>query len=151
MDDDRYHGERTVAFTICVAERARLFTNPVPVQTGVQFLTELSTRHKCTVPVYCFMPDHVHFMVRGSEASSRPLEVARGWKNRLGSWLAHHGYAERLQPGFYDHVIRQSEDWRNQALYIAMNPVRAGLIDNLYDFPFTGTIGGDLQDLVTGF
>lgn len=49
--------------------------------------------------------------------------------------------AGRWQPNFYDHLIRSGEDWREQAWYIALNPVRAGLVSRFADYPFTGSLG----------
>jgi REP element-mobilizing transposase RayT len=36
----------------------------------------------------------------------------------------------------YDHFVREGE-WERILWYIAMNPVRAGLVDNWYDWPYT--------------
>jgi hypothetical protein len=52
------------------------------------------------------------------------------------------------QGDFYDHIIRSSDDWRQHALYIALNPVRAGLSNSCFDYPFSGSIGMNFQDVV---
>ncbi len=42
------------------------------------------------------------------------------------------------QPGFFDHVIRNDKDLRENLNYIALNPVRAGYVTQPYFYPYTG-------------
>lgn len=66
------------------------------------------------------------------------------FKSRAGAWLRSNHPTTFFQKGFYDHIVRDGEDWRHQATYIALNPVRAGLVENLFDYPFTGSLGMEL-------
>jgi len=47
-------------------------------------------------------------------------------------------------------VIRKSDDWRRQVAYVLKNPVRAGLVEDPFAYPFTGSIGYDLYELIAG-
>jgi hypothetical protein len=38
--------------------------------------------------------------------------------------------------GFHDHALRRDEDMRNVARYIVANPLRAGLVGNVLDYPY---------------
>jgi putative transposase len=40
------------------------------------------------------------------------------------------------QRGFYDRAIRKEEDLLAVARYIVANPLRAGLVSQLSDYPF---------------
>ena len=42
------------------------------------------------------------------------------------------------QPGFFDHIIRNEKDLRENLNYIALNPVRAGYVTQPYFYPYTG-------------
>ena len=42
------------------------------------------------------------------------------------------------QTGFFDHVIRNSQDLDENLTYIAMNPVRAGYVSHPCFYPYTG-------------
>lgn len=42
------------------------------------------------------------------------------------------------QPGFFDHIIRNDKDLRENLNYIALNPVRAGYVTQPYFYPYTG-------------
>jgi REP element-mobilizing transposase RayT len=39
------------------------------------------------------------------------------------------------QRGFYDYAIRQDEDLKKLARYIVANPLRAGLVESIGDYP----------------
>ena len=39
------------------------------------------------------------------------------------------------QDGYHDHALRQEEDLRAVARYIIANPVRAGLVERIGDYP----------------
>ena len=39
------------------------------------------------------------------------------------------------QAGYYDHAIRKDEDIVNIARYIIANPIRAGLVKKVGDYP----------------
>ena len=58
--------------------------------------------------------------VDGSRAEPDPTEL------RLGMvW----------QKGFHDRAVRRDEDIRDVARYLVMNPVRAGIITRIWDYP----------------
>jgi len=79
------------------------------------------------------MPDHVHVLVEGLEATSDLAGMLARWKQRTG-YEHSRTTGERLwQGGFYDHVLREEEDRLVVVKYILENPVRAGLIESLFD------------------
>lgn len=93
------------------------------------------------------MPDHLHVLILGTLEESRPKEAMDLFKGRTGSWLAEHHPGVRWQKNYYDHVIRGKDDWRSHAAYVMLNPVRAGLVGDPFDYPFTGSIGCNLLDV----
>lgn len=97
---------------------------------------------------YVIMPDHMHLLVRPSEANIS--EVMRSIKtnssrdiNRhnasratrvMGGYFSHKRFA--WQEKFYDHVIMSDDDFRTHIEYIKVNPVKAGIVQNPEDYPF---------------
>ena len=86
------------------------------------------------------MPDHFHWLIqlqRGSLAqlmcqtkslSTRAINSATG---RTGSlW----------QQSFHDHALRKEEDLVKLARYVVANPLRAGLVQKLGDYPLWDAI-----------
>jgi REP element-mobilizing transposase RayT len=86
------------------------------------------------------MPDHAHLLVRMIE---RGMTLSR-WVGDLKRWVSRatreqHRIQLRWQPGFYERVVRDSEDLVEVARYIIGNPVRAGLTDNWRSYPWSGS------------
>jgi putative transposase len=143
-----YVGEQLVAVTACIEHRNRPFE--VPELTGA-FISELRTAlefHDCLAPIYCFMPDHLHLIVKGTKETSDTRAAVEKFKQKTGWWFKQNLPTVCWQEDFYDHIIRNSEDHRAQFQYIAANPMRAGLSKHQFDYPFTGSIGYDLEELL---
>jgi putative transposase len=82
------------------------------------------------------MPDHLHWIFQ-LEESGKLSEVVRLLKGRSARKL-NHLHREKgtvWQAGFYEHVVRQSEDLRQMANYVLHNPIRAGLVEDLGKYP----------------
>jgi len=66
----------------------------------------------------------------------------RGWPLvRPEHFLKKHLWQAR----FFDHVIRNDHDLRENLNYIALNPVREGYVTQPYFYPYTGFLGYDGQ------
>lgn len=82
------------------------------------------------------MPDHLHWLLtlrQGSLASLMKQIKARSSRH-INQQL---GLAGRLwQPGYYDRAARSDDDLRAMARYIIANPVRAGIVATVGDYPF---------------
>ncbi|VGO22250.1 hypothetical protein [Pontiella sulfatireligans] len=44
------------------------------------------------------------------------------------------------QPGFFEHLLRHSESYREKWDYVYRNPVRAGLVKRAEDWAFQGEV-----------
>ena len=86
----------------------------------------------------CFvvMPDHLHwlFSLTGERDLSTSVAVIKSLSSR---WIRQSGrhIGPLWQPGFHDHALRNDEDAKNVAEYILANPVRAGIVDRVMDYP----------------
>ncbi|MEQ1933998.1 MAG: hypothetical protein ABL962_08980 [Fimbriimonadaceae bacterium] len=149
LPDSEYKGERTVSFTACVVPRRSVFVTPEIVEPLVKILGGCTYRFSCFVPIYCFMPDHLHVMLKGIGFEGMPMEAMKSFKRLSGQHFSRCRFDFGWQVNFHDHIVRSREDWRGQARYIALNPVRAGLCEDIFDYPFTGSIGTDLKEIVS--
>ena len=85
---------------------------------------------------FVVMPDHLHWLlVLGKRLSlSKVLATVKGYS--AASINAEQRTPGRLwQPGFHDHGVRAEEDLRALARYVIANPVRAGLVQSVRDYP----------------
>jgi len=132
-----YIGPFAYSLTLNTAARHRAFTHETNVADCLRALGESSARHAFTILAYCFMPNHVHLLVQGSEGSSLAAFMKRfkqlssyRYKQRNGRVLWHRSY--------YDHVVRREEDLQVVAEYIWNNPVQAGLVQDYEAYQFSG-------------
>jgi Transposase IS200 like len=88
------------------------------------------------------MPDHLHALLTPGEEESleKVMQLIKG-----GSSYEIHKRrgmrAEIWQRGFHDWTIRDAEDWRTKAEYMALNPVRARLVSQFRDWPYSSASG----------
>jgi len=99
------------------------------------------------------MPDHVHIILTPAAA-----EDGREWSisqivQSLKGYAAHRVNESRQrtgkvwQKGFYERVIRTTDDLREKVRYVWENPLRAGLVDDpaLYPHVWNRWYHGDEQ------
>jgi hypothetical protein len=69
------------------------------------------------------------------------------WKIRTGHWCRQIERTTLWQEGFYDRILRPHDPESGVVRYIAANPVRAGLVASIEDYPLTGSSRYDLRTL----
>jgi REP element-mobilizing transposase RayT len=94
------------------------------------------------------MPEHLHTVIKGQSEGADTWKAICRFKQRTGYWLSKNSTAI-WQPDFYDHIIRRDESFANHIRYIVNNPVRRGLVENWDEYPFTGSIGFNLKELLS--
>jgi hypothetical protein len=52
------------------------------------------------------------------------------------------------QRSYYDHILREDEDVVGVARYVLENPVRAGLVTEVIQYPFHGSFVMNVCDLL---
>src|SRR5690554_4352752 len=87
------------------------------------------------------MPDHVHCLLQLGERQPLPAAVSA---LKSGSARRVNRAAGRTGPmwsrAYHDHALRSGEDLREVARYIVANPLRAGLVDRIGDYPFWNAV-----------
>ena len=78
---------------------------------------------------YVVMPDHVHWLFQLQKG-----ELAKAVK-RVKSVFSQRTDTRIWDYGFHDHAIRSEESLKGIARYIVANPLRAGLVDRVADYP----------------
>jgi REP element-mobilizing transposase RayT len=81
------------------------------------------------------MPDHFHWLFELNDTTL--ADVIRRTKSRSAlSVNQARGSKERFwQRGYHDRAVRADEDLRKMARYIIANPLRAGLVEHIGDYP----------------
>ncbi|NUU37293.1 transposase [Pseudomonas sp. C2B4] len=86
------------------------------------------------------MPDHFHWLIDLQQGSlSELMQRTKSFSTKAVSRFT--GRQTRLwQQGFHDRALRRDEDLVKVARYIVANPLRAGLVDKLGDYPLWDAI-----------
>ena len=148
LPDAAYRGQKNVAFTCNVEGRQTLSRDPAVVAAMLPILKTQTEQHDCLVGIYCFMPDHLHLVLCGQTQRADTKAAIDGFKHKTGLWLYENRPGFDWQGDYYDHIIRRGDDWRRQVFYAYMNPVRWGLVDDPSHWPYSGTVGFDLTELL---
>jgi len=131
-----YIGRFTYFLTLCVRERATVFRQQAMVDLVLMQIRRTAREHGFSIAAYCFMPDHVHLLVEGSSGTSDLRAFAKLARQRAGGLYARATGSSLWQRGYYDRVLRRSDDISRFTKYIVENPVRAGLVENANDYPY---------------
>lgn len=85
---------------------------------------------------FVVMPDHFHWLfAMGENMSLAPLikSVKSFFARRINRCLG--GSGKVWQTGYHDHALRREEDIVQVSRYVVANPLRAGLVERLGDYP----------------
>jgi putative transposase len=87
------------------------------------------------------MPDHVHWLFQlglDTDLSSTIKHFKARSAHRVNRYLNRQGAV--WQKAYYDHALRRDEDIQGIARYIVANPLRAGLVEHVGDYPLWDAI-----------
>ncbi|POA26908.1 MULTISPECIES: transposase [unclassified Pseudomonas] len=126
---------RAYLITAVIHNRQPIFSD---WRIGRLLVAELRRAHdqgQVSSLAWVVMPDHFHWLL---ELQDHQLShVVGSTKSRctliVNKTLRRHG--PLWQSGYHDRAIRDGEDLRPFARYIVANPLRAGLVENIGDYP----------------
>jgi REP element-mobilizing transposase RayT len=135
-----YTSRRVYFITIIANERRRVFLDSRLADAVIECLRTLRRKMNFYVYIYCLMPDHLHALVGLGESGRSLSEVCGAFKSlsTRAYWQWHKGKLWQRQ--YYDHIVRNEEDFFECVEYIKMNPVRKHLVEIWEQWPYTGRI-----------
>jgi putative transposase len=86
---------------------------------------------------FVVMPDHIHWLLSLSKdiSLSNVVGIMKQHSARKINHLTGTKGLSVWQRGFHDHALRRDEDVIHVARYIVANPLRAGLVTKIGDYP----------------
>jgi putative transposase len=106
------------------------FTLPHVAQELLQSVQYYHAQGRWFSRLFLLMPDHVHALV-SFPATDALTKTVRDWKKYTARTTG-----VRWQRDFFDHRIRNDENWELKAAYIRQNPVRKNLVDTAENWPW---------------
>lgn len=134
-----YLGLRQYFLTLCTDSRRRSFVTDDAVALVRTQIARAAAEEDIALLAYCYMPDHVHYLVEGKAENSDCLRfIARG--KQFSGYYYKAKFGHRLWQRYsYEHTLRSEEAAISVARYILENPVRAGLVTRIEEYPFSGS------------
>ncbi|CAA6800378.1 MAG: Transposase and inactivated derivatives [uncultured Thiotrichaceae bacterium] len=132
---------REYFITTVVNNRRPVFRDFRFARLLVSNLRQWEKTQELQIQAWVIMPDHLHLLVTqtGTTDLSTMIKQLKGVSSRnLNQALNRKGTF--WQPGFYDHALRKEEDRKQIARYIVANPLRAGLVHTIGEYPHWDSI-----------
>ena len=117
--------------------RQKYLGNSLSAHIVMEELELRAAEGACRNLAYVVMPDHIHWLLQ-----LKGDFLLRNIVRRLKGRSAHLINMMRSSPStiwqksFHDHALRAEEDIEDIANYLIHNPLRAGLVENLSDYPY---------------
>jgi putative transposase len=135
-----YKGRVSYSLTFKTSERRKLFESAAIVGLVLQQFSRAAVERQFEILVYCFMPDHVHMIVRGLDTSSDAKAFIKLAKQYSGFYYARRDAGTRLWQRYgHDRIIRDDVELLDRIRYVVNNPVAAGLVKTPEEYPYLGS------------
>ncbi len=124
-----------VSLTVCTANRGRWLGDPELATIARDEILKLHNDYP--VLGFCIMPDHIHLL--SCNSGSTLGKITNAFKGRISRQVRQkQPELDAWMPGYWDHIVRRGEGLYKVLRYILLNPVRAGLVDDWWDYRWLG-------------
>jgi len=129
-------------FTVVTATRRPILVDNIPLLRNA--IRRVLTRHIFTINALVILPDHLHCvwtLPDGDHDFSTRWRLIKSTFSRQLTEIRNEGKrrGERgiWQRRFWEHLIRDDEDFRSHVDYIHYNPVKHGYVERVVDWPYS--------------
>ena len=121
-------------FTLVTHQRARWLVNDAARARLRDALRKVARARPFHIDAFVLLPDHLHAIWRLPEGDCDFSTRWRLVKHRVSIGC---GLGFTWQPRFWEHLLRDEDDWRRHVDYIHYNPVKHGLARAPGDWPYS--------------
>ncbi len=122
--------------TTVTYKREKLFSDFTLARTIINTMKRLHNDDYVDSHSWVVMPDHLHWLLQLNDKHDLP-SVMKSFKaisaRSVNQYLNRQGQV--WQKAYFDRSLRQEDDVKQVSRYIVANPLRAGLIENIGDYP----------------
>ena len=142
----KYHGKKLrmnrcslpnycYLLTTITHERLPIFSDFYAARICINGLRLQQERGLAITMAFVVMPDHIHWLMQLQKGDlAMVMQAVKGGVARRVN--LYRGTSGRVwQAGYHDHALRREENIRQVARYIVANPLRAGLVSDVRDYP----------------
>ena len=128
---------QTYLVTFTTHRRADIFSDAGNAACMARSLHGLRLWKDAQLLAWVVMPDHLHLLIALGTEESLSGVVQKTKSNTARELKFCNPRIEQVwAPAFHDRALRRDEDLRDVARYLVLNPVRAGLVRRVGDYPF---------------
>jgi putative transposase len=128
-------------FTVVTYRRHALFGSLEQVERLRQAVRAVQRARPFTIQAMVVLPDHLHAVWQlpedDADFSRRWRDIKRGFSSQLDAPVNHRGEKAIWQRRFWEHLIRDEDDWRRHVDYVHYNPVKHGLVERPAQWPYS--------------
>jgi len=131
--------QRIYLLTFVTQGRAAWFANGPLAEAALAALLDRRSWQQSTLLAWVLMPDHWHGVVELGPGESLPALVrqlkcasSRRVRAAMGTAVPWAVWAS----AYHDRMLRKDEGLVAMARYVVMNPVRAGLVERVQEYPY---------------
>jgi putative transposase len=129
------HPNHYYFLTTSIADRRRIFNEKKHATIVLNAIHWLHTAERFNVAAAVVMPDHLHLV--GQLGDNVLDKVMHTLKSYTAHRLVEAGVKAPIwQDGYHDHGLRNDEDYCGKVRYVLQNPLRAGLVRRIEDYPY---------------
>jgi putative transposase len=135
---DRFNTATIIFLTVCTKNRRSILANE-----AAHFALKSAWQIQPTWSVgrYVVMPDHIHLFCSPRTLPAEPLSPwVKFWKSKACQLWPFAKGGGIWQRDFWDTQLRRGENYDQKWHYVLQNPVRAGLIKDVENWPYQGEI-----------
>jgi putative transposase len=141
---------RTFFITTVTWKRLPILRNEGRARLLIDVLFDYRGQGTYLLHEFVIMPDHIHTLITPKPEISleRAVQFIKGG---FSYRLRKEEKMEVWQPSFTNHRIRDMEDFERHREYILLNPVRAKLVSEAREYPYSSaSLGSRLDEVPPG-
>lgn len=119
-------------FTLVTHQRRPIFTHPENVEQLKIAINKVKKKYPFSLNAIVILPDHLHCLWKlpenDKDFSTRWRLIKRYFSMQIDTSINHRKEKEVWQRRFWEHTIRDENDWQKHMDYIHYNPVKHGLV-----------------------
>ncbi len=127
---------RVYLVTTVTLERTPIFLDFQRARCAILELRRCDALDLSRTLAFVLMPDHLHWLVELRDGSLCDLVQRFKSVSAKNINVMEASPGRRLwQAGFHDHALRDEDDLHSMARYVVANPLRAGIVRAVRDYP----------------
>jgi len=131
-------------FTVVTLDRVPIFINEERVEVLRQAFRKVMAVRPFQINAMVVLPEHLHCIWQmpdgDADYSSRWREIKKAASRQINTATNNRNERMVWQRRFWEHAIRDEDDWRKHMDYVHYNPVKHGLASRPGEWPWSSFV-----------